>query len=146
MTTLPKTILVPTDFSAGSDAALDYAVELARKLGARMVVLNVIGVPSFGVPELGLAITSTMMETLVSDNRVALDRLIERRCAGVGCEALLRTGDARDVILHTAEGVQADLIIMGTHGRRGVSRVLLGSVAEAIVRTSSCPVLTIRTR
>ena len=57
---------------------------------------------------------------------------------------MLRTGDARDVIIRACEEINADLIVMGTHGRRGVSRALLGSVAESIVRTAPCPVLTIR--
>jgi nucleotide-binding universal stress UspA family protein len=145
VTALPKTILVPIDFSAGSEAALDYAAALATKLGARLVLLNAIGIPALAVPELGLAVTNTMIESLVHDNRRSLDLLIEQRCAGISCEPLLRTGDPRDVILHTAEEAQADLIVMGTHGRRGVRRVLLGSVAETTVRMSKCPVLTIRT-
>ena len=59
-------------------------------------------------------------------------------------EVLLRTGDARDVINQTAKEVGADLIVMGTHGRRGVTRALLGSVAETVVRTAPCAVLTVR--
>jgi len=142
---LPKNILVPTDLSEGGEQALDYACELARTLGATVHVVNVIGIPALGVPELGVALTSTMIDTLVEDNQAALDALVARKrgIAQIG-QVLLRTGDARDVINHTASELGADLIVMGTHGRRGVTRALLGSVAETVVRTAPCPVLSVR--
>lgn len=144
--TLPKTILVPTDFSPNAEHALTYAVELAGKLDAKVHLVNAIGVPGLGVPELGLAITSTMIDGMVAENQRALDKLADaHRGTGRIGEAMLRTGDARDVILQVAQEVKADLIVMGTHGRRGLSRALMGSVAEATVRTSPVPVLTIRT-
>jgi nucleotide-binding universal stress UspA family protein len=137
-----STILVPTDFSACSDQALDYAIALAGKLDARVHLLTVIGIPAYGVPELGVGVTAPMIDSLVRDNQTALDKLADDR--KLGTQALVRAGDARDVILQTAEQLQADLIVMGTHGRRGISRALLGSVAEMIVRTSPTPVLTVR--
>jgi nucleotide-binding universal stress UspA family protein len=142
---LPRNILVPIDFSEYSETALDYAIALAAKLDAKVHMLNVIGIPALGVPELGLALTSTVIDSLVKENQNALDKLADaRRSTGRIAGTLLRTGDARDVINHTVEEVGADLIIMGTHGRRGVGRALLGSVAESVVRTAPCPVLTIR--
>jgi nucleotide-binding universal stress UspA family protein len=145
--TLPRTILVPVDFSDYSEAALDYAVDLAVRLDAKLFLLNVIGIPALGVPELGVAMTSTFIESMVRDNQAAIDKLADaRRQKASIAGALLRTGDARDVINQTADEVGADLIVMGTHGRRGVGRAPLGSVAESIVRTSPCPVLTIRAR
>ncbi|HEY5921222.1 MAG TPA: universal stress protein [Kofleriaceae bacterium] len=135
-------ILVPTDFSACSEQAIEYAVELAAKLDARVHVLTVIGIPSYGMPELGISVTAPMIDSLISDNQAALDKLTTDR--KLGTQALVRAGDARDVILQTAEELKADLIVMGTHGRRGISRALLGSVAEMIVRTSPIPVLTVR--
>ena len=142
---LPKTILVPTDLSEGAEVALDYACELAAKLEATIHLVNVIGVPSLGVPELGVAVTATMMEGIVTENQGALDALAasKRSRATIG-QVLLRTGDARDVINQCAKELHADLIVMGTHGRRGVSRMLLGSVAETVVRSAPCPVLTVR--
>lgn len=142
---LPKNILVPTDLSEGGEQALDYACELARTLGATVHVLNVIGISALGVPELGVAMTSSMIDSLVEDNQAALDALVARKrsLAPIG-QVLLRTGDARDVINHTASELGADLIVMSTHGRRGVSRALLGSVAETVVRTAPCPVLSVR--
>jgi nucleotide-binding universal stress UspA family protein len=139
---LPKNILVPTDLSEGAEQALDYACELARTLGAKVHLLNVIGIPVLGVPELGMALTSTMIDSMISDNQKALDKLAEQKgCTG---EVVLKTGDARDLILQTATELGVDLIVMGTHGRRGVTRALLGSVTESVVRSATCPVLTVR--
>jgi nucleotide-binding universal stress UspA family protein len=135
-------ILVPTDFSACSEQALAYALELAAKLDARVNLLSVIGIPSYGVPELGVGVTAPMIDNLIADNQQALDQLVRDKKAVA--QTLIRVGDARDVILQTAEELKADLIVMGTHGRRGISRALLGSVAEMIVRTSPIPVLTVR--
>jgi len=142
---LPKTILVPTDLSEGAEAALDYACELAAKLDATIHLINVIGIPVLGVPELGVALTTTMIDGLIKDNQAALDKLAEakRSNARIG-QTLLRTGDARDVINQCAKELNIDLIVMGTHGRRGVSRMLMGSVAETVVRSAPCPVLTVR--
>jgi glycine betaine transporter len=142
---LPKNILVPTDLSAHAEVALDYACELASKLGATIHLVNVIGIPALGVPELGLAVTSSLLDSMISDNQKALEALAARKrgTATIG-QILMKTGDARDSIDQTAKEIGADLIVMGTHGRRGVSRALLGSVAETVVRTAPCPVLTVR--
>jgi nucleotide-binding universal stress UspA family protein len=144
MTQLPRTILVATDFSDTAEQALDYAIALAGKLGAKIYLLNAIGLPTFGVvPELGVAATSTMIDGLVADNQKALDMLIGAK-APTKLHTLMRTGVPRDLIVDTAAEIGADLIVMGTHGRRGVSRALLGSVAEGVLRHATCPVLTIR--
>jgi universal stress protein A len=142
---LPKHILVPTDMSEGAEEALDFACELAQTFGATVHLLNVIGIPTIGVPELGVALTSTMIDGMVHDNQEALQQLATRKrlLAPIG-QVLLRTGDARDMILQTAKEIGADMIVMGTHGRRGVTRALLGSVTEAVVRSAPCPVLTVR--
>ena len=135
-------ILVPTDFSACSEHALDYAIQLADRLDAKVHLLSVIGVPSYGVPELGVGITAPMIDNLIADHQRELDQLA--RVRKLVSQTMVRVGDARDVILQTAEELKADLIVMGTHGRRGISRALLGSVTEMIVRTSPIPVLTVR--
>lgn len=139
---LPRNILVPTDLSEGAHHALDYACELARTLGATVHLVNAIALPVLGVPELGMAMTGTMMDSLIAENQSALDTLAAcKACAG---QIILRTGDARDVILQTAIVLRVDLIVMGSHGRRGVTRALLGSVTESVVRSAACPVLTVR--
>ena len=146
--TIPNKILVPIDFSTCSEQALDYAVALAERLGGTVHLVSAIGIPALGVPELGVGITSTMIDKLVTENQAALDKLAATRNGSTKTigQVLMRTGDARDVIVATAEEVKADLIVMGTHGRRGISRALLGSVAETVVRTSPVPVLTVRGR
>lgn len=142
---LPTNILVPTDLSEGAEEALDYACELAAKFGATIHLLNVISIPALGVPELGVAMAGTVIDSLIADNKAALEDLANRKCAKATMgQQILRTGDARDVILNTAKELGVDLIVMGTHGRRGVSRALLGSVTETVVRTAPCPVLTVR--
>ena len=142
---LPKTILVPTDLSEGAEQALDYACELAKMLGATIHLVNVIGIPALGVPELGLAMTSTVIDQIMIENQTALDKLAEsKRCSAQIGQVLLRTGDAKDVINQTAKELGADLIVMSTHGRRGIKRALLGSVTETVVRSAPCPVLTVR--
>jgi|SRR6185503_18607069 len=144
---MPKHILVPTDLSEGAEQALDYACELARTLGAQIHLLNVISIPALGVPELGVALTASMIDDIVVGNQDAIDQLARTRCnvAPIG-QVMVRTGDARDVINQTARELGVDLIVMGTHGRRGLSRALLGSVAENVVRTAPCAVLTVRLR
>lgn len=143
---LPKHILVPTDLSEGAEQALDYACELARKLDAQIHLLNVISVPALGVPELGLALTSATIDQLVVDNQTAIDRLARTKCTAQVGQVLVKIGDARDTINQTAKELAVDLIVMGTHGRRGISRALLGSVAETVVRSAPCAVLTVRLR
>lgn len=142
---VPKIILCPTDLSERAEAAVDYACELARPLGATVHLVHVMGVPMMGVPELGMAMTSAAIDTLAVEQQAALDTLAKAKAAKcqIG-QAILRTGDARDMINQTAKELGADLIVVGTHGRTGVARVLLGSVAELIVRTAPCPVLTVR--
>jgi nucleotide-binding universal stress UspA family protein len=142
---LPKHILVPTDLSEPAGQALEYACELARSLGAQLHLLNVISIPALGVPELGVALTASMIDDLVVENQTAIDRLAKQCSAQIG-QVLVRTGDARDVINQTATELGIDLIVMGTHGRRGISRALLGSVAETVVRSAPCAVLTVRLR
>jgi len=143
---LPKHILVPTDLSEGAEQALDYACELAHLLGSQIHLLNVISIPALGVPELGVALTASMIDELVVNNQDALDRIARTRCMANLGQVLVRTGDARDVINATAQELGIELIVMGTHGRRGLSRALLGSVTETVVRSAPCAVLTVRLR
>jgi universal stress protein A len=141
---LPTCILVPTDFSGNAEHALDYAVELAAKLGAKVHLLNVIAMQMFGA-EYGVAVTQAMVEDVMRGNQEALDRLVAARAtkAAFG-PAQLEFGDPRAVVEQTALKLGVDLIVMGTHGRHGMKRLLIGSVAESVVRTAPCPVLLIR--
>jgi nucleotide-binding universal stress UspA family protein len=144
---LPRNILVATDFSEHADHALDYAAELAARLDATLHLVHAIAVSPMGVPEVGVAYSAMMIETFTKNAQAALEARAARYRGRVSLAPVtLEIGDARDVIDRAAEQIGADLIVMGTHGRRGIRRVLLGSVAEAVVRSAPCPVLTIRSK
>lgn len=140
----PRNILVPIDFSENAEHALDYAVALAGKLDAKIHLLNVLVLLPLG-PELAIAMSSSQVDELTKGSQEALDRLVAARSgkAAFG-PTLQKSGDTRSLIDATATELGADLIVMGTHGRRGVSRLLLGSVAESVARTAPCPVLLVR--
>lgn len=141
---LPTTILVPVDFSEAAEVALDYAVEIAAPFGAVIYLLNVVGVQMLGV-ELGTRMTAEMVDSIVESAQRQLDALIaERDGKAAFGPSRLETGDPRNQIDQTAASIGADLIVMGTHGRRGVRRLLLGSVAESVARSAPCPVLLVR--
>ena len=145
--TLPRTIVVATDFSEHADHALDYAVELATRLGASLHLIHSIHIPAMGVHEIGIAYNAMAIESMTRAAEAQLDARIARYHGRIEIEtARCEVGDARDVIDRAAEQLGADLIVIGTHGRRGLKRMLLGSVAEAVVRTAPCPVLTVRPR
>lgn len=140
----PKSILVPVDFGEASEAALDYAVDLAEGVGAKVVILHTFEIPIVGLPDGVVAATAELTGRIVNAAQKALDDAVARYAARkVPITAVLKQGDAREVILAEAKELGSDLIVIGTHGRRGIARALIGSVAERIVRTSPVPVLTV---
>lgn len=142
---LPRTILVATDFSEHADHALEYAAEIATLMGATVHLVHALPPAPMGGPELGAAYSSAVMASMTEQAQAALDSRAGRYRARVTLGSVrLEIGDPRDVIDGVAAQVGADLIVMGTHGRRGIRRVLLGSVAESVVRTAPCPVLITR--
>jgi len=139
---IPTNILVPVDFSPCAEHALDYACMLAARLGAKIHVVNALAVT---YPELSVALTEQMITSLRHNNAALLEKLLAPRLATATFgERIVVDDDARDAILKAAKAVRADLIVIGTHGRRGLSRALLGSVAEDVLRRAPCPVLTVR--
>jgi len=140
----PKTILVPTDLGEGADAALEYACDLARPFGARIHLVSAITIPALGGPERGGAMTGSVVDGMMADTLQGLEALVARYTpCGEMMKPILKSGDPVDIINETAREVGADLIVMTTHGRTGVARWLLGSVAEQVVRSATVPVLTI---
>jgi nucleotide-binding universal stress UspA family protein len=142
-----RTILVPTDFSEGAGSALGWARTLARAFGARIVVLHVLDLPLAWMPVGGLGsvpapIPTATVEQLTDEARTILDAVAQD--APEVTQRLLRSGHPREVILAVAREIGADVIVMGTHGRRGVSDLFIGSVAEHVVRHSPVPVWTVR--
>lgn len=141
---LPKTILVPTDFSPCADAALQYALKLAKQLEARVCVVHAYLMPITSW-EGGWAFPQDVITQLEAASRAELDKVLQKaRSELPKVEALFYNGDPRDSILKAAEDTGAEMIVIGTHGRRGITRALLGSVAEAVVRRANCVVVTVR--
>lgn len=136
-----KHILVATDFSAPADRALDTGIELARAFGARLTILHVWSMPYTSYSE-GLTWPVDEMERAA---RRALDDTLARAVARYPrTEAVLLQGGDWAQILEAVRELGVDLVVMGTHGRRGLPRLVLGSVAERVVRMSPVPVLTIK--
>jgi nucleotide-binding universal stress UspA family protein len=141
---LPKIILVPTDFSVAAETALDSALALASKLGAKVYVLHAYQLPVVGFPDGVLVPTAEIASRVVSWAQSELAACVaKRKESGVEIVSILKQADAREAVLAVAEEVGADLVVMGTHGRRGIARALIGSVAESVVRTSPVPVMTV---
>jgi nucleotide-binding universal stress UspA family protein len=141
-------ILVPTDFSPPSDAALEYARMLAAKFGSTLRILHVIDDPSTS-SELGAdgfaPSTEAIRIALIEHARKRLDHvmnLVDRSRYHSHADAVL--GTPAEAIIDYAGATGTSLIVMGTHGRTGLSHLLIGSVAEQVVRTAPCPVLTVR--
>jgi len=142
-----RRILVPTDFSKHSENALAYAAAFAEKLDAELYLLHVVQDLALFVPE---AVTvappvTPPVEQLTAAVREALDRVIDsHQLRRFTVHAEVREGSPFYEIVRFAKEQEIDLVIMGTHGRTGLIHVLLGSVAEKVVRKSPCPVLTVR--
>ncbi|WP_435097988.1 universal stress protein [Halorubrum sp. N11] len=135
-------ILVPTDGSPASDAAIEHAIDLARHYDARLHALYVVDGAAYSTLEAGAEV---VVEALESEGREATDRVADAAdAAGVDCETVVTTGTAYQSIRDYVDETDIDVIVMGTHGRKGLDRYLLGSVTERVVRTSDVPVLTVR--
>jgi len=137
-----KRIVVPVDFTDFSRRAADYAVMLARRFRAKIVLVHVIEPFTYDINE----------SMWVVDHYTALNAIAKRLLAqqhkalsrkGVTAQTVLLQGRPSYEIVEVARKRRADLIVMGTHGRTGLEHVVLGSVAERVVRLAPCPVLTI---
>jgi nucleotide-binding universal stress UspA family protein len=137
-------ILVPTDGSAATHEAIEHAVDLAAEHGATIHALYVVNSASFA----SLPVESSwenVASLLDEEGAAALDdveKIASER--GVPVERVLIEGNPSREIVRYGENENCDLVVMGTHGRGGIDRLLLGSVAEKVVRSSSVPVLTVR--
>lgn len=134
------TILVPIDFEGAGQEALRMAQSLAPRLGLRVVLLHVYTIPVFVYPGFEPIAAPGLPEELESAAKQALEQL----AASSGkLETVLRAGDPAAEILRVIEEKRPSMVVMGTHGRRGMAHFLLGSVAEKVIRGSSVPVLTV---
>jgi nucleotide-binding universal stress UspA family protein len=140
-----KSILVPTDFSEGSKAALTYARSLADAAGASLCILHAFDPWPIQYAESGY-FPADFLEQLEQEARSRLDEALnadERR--RYNAETVLIKGPAPKAILsYLNEHRDVDLVVMATHGRGGVARLMMGSVADKVVRAAPCPVVTIR--
>ncbi len=139
-------ILFPTDFSEGARHALPYAVDLAKQYDARLfivhVVYDVVSTSGWYVPHIPL-------DELFEDMSASALKEMERGCLDIvggykNVEHMVVRGLPKDEIIRFAVENQIDLIVIGTHGRSGIDRILFGSTAERVVRKAPCPVLSVR--
>lgn len=141
-----STILFANDFSEGSDYAFDYALTLAKQFSARLLIVHVINEPvdlrGFYVPHISF---DNLEKEIFEGAEKMMDRFCSENLAGfVSYEKYVISGVPYEEIVKKAAESGADLIIMGTHGRKGVDHLLFGSTAERVVRNAHCPVMTVR--
>ncbi len=134
-----RRILHPTDFSERSQAAFQMACSLARQHGVRLIILHVMTPPATVFGEL-----TARAEQSVRESEARTLAQLKPSDPQVRFEHQLEEGDPVEQILHAAKVNQCDLIVMGTHGRTGLGRLLMGSVAEQVLRKADCPVLTVK--
>jgi nucleotide-binding universal stress UspA family protein len=153
-----KTILLPIDGPDRKDSVLPHVAEIARRFEARVVILHALQPFSPLIQRPPLVLDTTLdtatMQVAAAESAAALEKAARELLAGIATqlardgietESVIRDGDPSRVIADVASEQNADLIAMSTHGRKGIGRVLLGSVADEVVRRSSIPVLLIRT-
>ena len=139
-------ILCPVDFSEHSRAALKHAADLARDLGSELILIHVVE-PILYPVEYGMApVPSEDLESQAAHNAEAeLQKLVSQLAEGVSqTQTRVEFGRAEDCIVRFAELQGVGLVVLATHGLTGLKHMLLGSTAERIVRSASCPVLTIK--
>ncbi len=134
-------ILVATDFSSQARNALDWAKVLAKQFGAKLVLLHVTDI--FSLAEMGCGMEGGM-DPLPILREQCQQRMAEMKALLPEAEIVVREASPRPAIVEAARKLNCQLIVMGTHGRSGLAHLLLGSVAEYVVRNSSVPVLTVR--
>ncbi|MFW6085953.1 MAG: universal stress protein [Myxococcota bacterium] len=140
-----KRILVAVDFSDTSSHALAYAADLASKLGASLDVIHAYQIPVYALPDGAVMASADFSTRLSNDLQTELDRVSKPyREQGLDVETHLVRGMPHTEIVRRATEEGADLVVVGTHGRTGLEHLLLGSVAERVVRTCPVPVLTVR--
>jgi universal stress protein A len=134
-----KEILVPVDFTECTEKALGYAVPFARQFGATVTLLHVIE------PVFATASETVLVDVCTDENaQRELEKLRARLAGRVRCRPLLAKGNAAVEIIRAAQDLGCDLILLSTHGRTGLDRLLLGSTAEKVVRRAGCPIFVVR--
>ncbi len=141
-----KTILVPIDYSKESKKALQYAIPFARQFNGRLVLLYVMQ-PHYFAGEFGAVEFEALTADLQRSSERQLSAWATKGVRGlVAVKTMVRTGSPVSEIIDVAKELKADLIVISTHGHTGLKHVLLGSVAENVVRHAPCPVFVVRVR
>ena len=145
-----KTLLVPHDFSSSANHAAAIARDEAKLHGARLLLLHIIDLPHAIKPDTVIVPDATgapvnVREYAVSSAEAHLQDIVDRLAKdGVTATPFIRVGNPVDEINRFVDEEKVSLIVMGTHGRTGLQHLLIGSVTERVVRTATCPVLTVR--
>ncbi len=139
-------ILVAVDFSESSECAFDYALTLATQFNAELTIIHVINEP---VDLRGFYVPHISFEQLEKEIEESAVKMMDTFCSSklgtfLNYKSAIVTGIPYDEITAAAARIDASLIVLGTHGRTGLDRILFGSTAERVVRSASCPVLTVR--
>ncbi len=137
-------ILVPTDFSPGADAAGEVAANLAARLRASVDVVTVVDTSTFAEIYGDEAYRAQRTADVHGKGRDEAQRFADKHFGGLNVQVHVRDGDTFLQLQQAASELGSDMIVMGTHGRTGVAHLLIGSVAEKMVRASSIPVVTVR--
>jgi len=140
-----KSVLAATDFSPASDRAVAEAISIARHYGAKLYVLNIVSSLGFnlsGAGAMAVAAEAAWRDMARLEDDLSRSRLLQ----GVEASFVVRSGCVYEVLEDTVQRELIDLVVVGTHGRRGLGRLFVGSVAEQVFRKSSCPVLTVGPR
>jgi nucleotide-binding universal stress UspA family protein len=139
-------IVVPTDFSDCAEEAWKLARRLAAAPGSELVLAHVLTeVPLYGEGVLNIDTARKVREGARRWAETALEEWVSKaRAEGLNARSTIRSGVAHEEIVALAQDERADLVVIGTHGRGGINRALLGSVADRVVRLAPCPVLTVR--
>lgn len=137
-----RNILVPTDGSEYTKSAIYQAVDLAKNMGAKITALYVLDQTIFVNMPMDSAVTNTYT-SLKKEGQAAVD-FVKELCSKEGVECEIRIGEGSPVKFISDVSGEYDLIVMGTLGRTGISKLMMGSVAERVVRYSNCPVMVVR--
>ena len=140
----PKKILVPVDFSEFSEEALRSAVDIAELRHAKLTIMHVMVKPETSVAYEIYIDWQKIKDDMKVDAEKMLNEMTEKAGINGMPESVLVWGDPAQVILDSAQNDNFDLIVMATHGRTGLTRLFLGSVAEKVIRHAPCPVLVMR--
>ena len=139
-----KQILVPTDFSENAQHAVDYAIDLAKKCSAKLHLLHTPVIPTYLLMDLSYSPGPEAVTRILNDSQEALDKQAKSlEAAGVEHFTAIREGTVHEVIRDYAKEHDVDVVVVGTHGRTGVSKLMYGSVTERVIKTVHTPIIVV---